>query len=153
MYTASCLCGGCVIEFDNIIGTGLCYCTTCRKMTSSLFSMNTLVPTPDLHLKSGTPKTRPHQSDSGAKSTMHFCADCGGIMWMEYEPRPDFRIIKSGIIDGEDSMRLDALRPKVEQFAARRPPWLCPIEGAVQEPGQQPIKKSDEMVEELKSQM
>lgn len=74
-------------------------------------------------------------------------------MWMEYEPRPDFRIIKSGIIDGEDSMRLDALRPKVEQFAARRPPWLCPIEGAVQEPGQQPIKKSDEMVEELKSQM
>lgn len=82
---------------------------------------------------------------------MNFCGDCGSLLWMDYSPRPDFKVLKSGIIDGEDSMNLDALRPKVEQFTVRRPSWLCPIADAVQEPGQQAIKKADAMIEEIRA--
>lgn len=83
---------------------------------------------------------------------MNFCSDCGSLLWMDYLPRPDFKVLKSGIIDGEDAMNSEALRPKVEQFTARRPSWLYSIAEAVQEPGQQAITKADAMIEEIRAE-
>lgn len=151
MYTASCLCGACKIEISSIIGTGFCHCITCRKMTSSLFSMNASVPASAFQLKSGKPKTSKLIGDSGTESTMNFCGDCGSPLWMDYGPRPDLKILKAGILDGNEVMETEGLRPQVEQFTSRRPSWMCPVAGGEQESGQQGFKKEEDMTEETKS--
>ena len=77
MPTATCLCGACHIVISHIIGAGLCHCTICRKMTSSAYSITAPVDSSAFHLERGTPKKYALTADSGTKSTLYFCGDCG----------------------------------------------------------------------------
>ena len=132
MNTATCVCGACHIELDTLIGTGLCHCTVCRKMTSSAFSMNTAVPASGFHLQSGQPKSYTITAPSGTEYFLHFCGDCGSALWIDGPALPDLKILKSGVLDGDEAMELEGIWPKAEQYTIRRPKWLCAVEGASQ---------------------
>jgi hypothetical protein len=147
MPTATCLCSACHIQLDDIIGTGMCHCTNCRKVTSSVFSLNAIVHESAFHLLSGTPKSRDVKGDTGVISTLNFCGDCGSALWFDYPPRPDLRVVKAGLIDDEEDFQ--ALTPVSEQFTKRRPRWLCPANGAAQFTGQQDAGGADRATEDV----
>ncbi|KAK5138437.1 hypothetical protein LTR08_000023 [Meristemomyces frigidus] len=149
MPTATCLCGACHIKIDTIIATGIWHCTTCRKMTSAPYSINAISPTSAFHLVSGSPKSRKLTADTGVVSTLTFCGDCSSALWVEYSPMPEIRILKAGVLDGDDALELQALKPLVEQFTKRRAPWLCAVEGAQQFAGQQGATEATEMLAEI----
>jgi hypothetical protein len=48
---------------------------------------------------------------------------------------PGLKVLKGGVLHGVEA--LEDVKPKAEQFTARRPAWLSPISGAVQHDGMQ----------------
>ena len=130
MPTASCLCGSCKITISKILSTGICHCSTCRKMTSSLFSLSAVIPSDALVLLSGSPKECRLPSETGADSKFYFCPDCGSALWTESSEMPGLRVLKGGVLD--ELQALEDIKPKAEQFVARRPLWLSPVNGASQ---------------------
>ncbi|KAK5736443.1 hypothetical protein LTR17_007439 [Elasticomyces elasticus] len=149
MPTATCLCGACHIVIDSILGTGICHCMTCRKSTSSTFSLNAVTTKDAFHLISGSPKSYGIVGDNGIPSKIFFCGDCSSLMWTEYSPRPDLRIVKAGTIDGDDALAEEKLQPLVEQYTKRRAPWLCGAANAKQYEGQQDASSEDDQMADV----
>lgn len=118
-------------------------------MTSSAFTMNTLVPAAGFNLKSGTPKQLKITADTGRQSMFNFCGDCGSALWIDWPGRHDLKILKSGIIDGNDTMELKEVKPMSEQFTSRRLSWFCPLEGTMQNEGQTAMKTADAKIDEM----
>jgi hypothetical protein len=158
MPTATCYCGACHINIDSIVGTALCHCMVCRKQSASAFSINAAIPATGFHLERGTPKERPlthlQEKFQGKPESMPhswFCVDCGCSLWVDWPLRPELKILKAGILDEVEDLEALKLKLVAEQFTARRPAWLCPIEGAVQIEGQQGEEESHEMAEKLQA--
>jgi hypothetical protein len=133
MPTATCLCGECHLEIDTIIGTTLCHCTTCRKMSSSSFTINTAIPAAALRVVRGEPK---------------IYTLTGASLFLPYGPNPELRILKAGVLDGDDALEADAIKLKAEQHTRRRCGWLQPAEGIRQIEGQMQPKQAKEMRKE-----
>ena len=74
-----------------------------------------------LHLEHGTPKSCVITADSGTKSTFYFCGDCGSTPWVEWPGRPALKILEAGLLDGEDVMETEEVKPNAEQYVVRRP--------------------------------
>ncbi|KAK4950227.1 hypothetical protein LTR10_011206 [Elasticomyces elasticus] len=153
MPTATCLCGACHIVIDSILGTGICHCMTCRKSTSSTFSLNAVTTKDAFHLISGSPKSYGIIGDNGIPSKIFFCGECSSLMWTEYSPRPDLRIVKAGTIDGDDALADEKLQPLVEQYTKRRAPWLCEAVNAKQYEGQQDASSEDDKMADVMLQV
>ena len=112
-------------------------------MTSSLFSFNAIVSAENFTLESGSPKTSTVTGESGTVSSFKFCDGCGSVLWTEWPEKPELRIVKAGLLDGDDVLDGEHMKPRVEQFTARRPGWLCAVNGVAQFEGQQPMKEAD----------
>lgn len=113
--------------------------------------MNTAVSVSAFHLQSGHPKTYTITAPSGAEYSLHFCEDCGSALWIEGPTLPDLKILKSGVLDGNEAMGLEGVRPNAEQFIVRRPKWLWAVEGASQTDEQN--TRGREELEKLQSEM
>lgn len=122
-------------------------------MTSSAFSINTVVPSSSFAVTAGTPRTYTVTSDSGNKNTLHFCGDCGSALWIDGRLALEgMKIVKSGVMDVEGALDGEGVRPVMEQYVARRPGWVCMVEGAVQVKGQQGSEETEANLKELKAQ-
>jgi len=130
MPTATCACGACHIVLDKFLGTAMCHCLTCRKYTSANYSLSAVTTADAFHLVKGSPKPHKQFGDTGVPSTRYFCGECGSTLWIEHSPKPELRIIKAGVVDGDGA--LDDLKPLFEQYVKRRPQWLPAVEGAAQ---------------------
>ena len=113
--------------------------------------MNTAVPASAFHLQSGRPKSYTIIAPSKTKYFLHFCGDCGSALWIEGPTLPDLKILKTGVLDGDDAMDLEGVRPKAEQYTLRRPKWLCAVDGASQTEEQN--TRGREALEESQSEM
>jgi hypothetical protein len=104
-------------------------------MTSSAFSINTAMPSEALQLVRGEPKVYTITGDTGAEADMFFCGDCGSSLWTEYKPMPGQRILKAGVLDGQESLEAEAIGLKVEQWTSRRCGWqkVCDRTAQVEE--------------------
>ena len=132
MPTATCLCGTCRIDVSSSLANVLCHCTTCRKMSSSAYTINAAVPKEAFRLVSGSPKSYEHtNASSGITSTLHFCDRCGSALWIDYPPVPHLRVIKGGILD-DGTLHSAVMQPQSEQWTSSRLPWQCAIERANQ---------------------
>ncbi|KAK3670737.1 hypothetical protein LTR78_009429 [Recurvomyces mirabilis] len=130
--TATCKCGAIHIKIDKIVDAGMCHCLNCRKTTSSAFSINAVVPATAFHLEKGTPKSFQSPGDPATTATLNFCGDCGSALWVASPKIPELRILKAGILDGDDALDLEVMKPSMEAFTKRRAPWLCAVNGAAQ---------------------
>jgi hypothetical protein len=148
MPTATCMCGECHLEIDSIIGSTLCHCTICRKMSSSSFTINTAIPASALRIIRGEPKIYILTGASGATSDLRFCGNCGSHLFLTYAPNPELRILKAGVLDGDDALETDAIKLKAEQHTRRRCGWLKPAEGIRQIEGQMQPRQAKEMRKE-----
>ena len=117
-------------------------------MTSSAFSINTLVPTAAFHLVRGTPKTYTILSESKREYTLNICPDCGSALWID-GGLPGMKILKSGVLDGNDALEQEGVKPLSEQFTVRRASWVCLISGASQSDTQSSRKEVDKMLVQL----
>ncbi len=137
MYSGSCVCGNCKITITKIISTAICHCTLCRKVSSSAFSLNAVVPSEDLKVDSGDPKTCTLSAETGVEPTLHFCGNCGSALWTESPKIPGLKTVKAGVIDGLGVLDESDIKPKAEQFVERRPSWLQEVAGTTQVEGVQ----------------
>lgn len=104
-------------------------------MTGSLFSLNAIVPAEDFKVEKGSPRKADMGPEVEGKSTFYICGDCGSNLWNESTAMPGLKVLKAGALD--ELEEFEQLKPKVEQFAARRPTWLKSIIGATQVDGMQ----------------
>ena len=137
MYSASCTCNKCKITISKIVSTAICHCTLCRKVTSSIYSLNAVVPSEELKVEMGVPKRCTLPSETGVKPTLYFCGDCGSALWSESAGIPGLRTVKAGVIDGLDALGSEDFKPRAEQFIERRPSWLHGVAGTTQVEGLQ----------------
>ena len=63
--------------------------------------------------------------------TNHFCATCGTVLFRTggYPGNADKIGLRAGVLDDQSLLNAP---PMVEVYAERRPPWVQPIEGAIQ---------------------
>lgn len=121
-------------------------------MTSSAFSMNTIVPSSSFTVTAGTPKTHTVPSHSGVSHTLNFCGDCGSALWIDgRQSLEGMKIIKSGVIDVE-ALDGEGIKPLAEQYVARRPDWICMVEGASQTEWHHKEEEIEADLEKLKGQ-
>lgn len=105
---------------------GLCHCRECRKMTSSAFSTNVVIPPGTFKVTGPAPKESSHTADSGNKITNYFCGDCGTQLW-GIGGFGENLVIRTGVLDSQEDFA--ATTPAVEFFAERRLPWIGKVEG------------------------
>lgn len=105
---------------------GLCHCTFCRKVSSSAFTVNTIVKDADFKVDGEGIKSYSTTSDSGNKLTNYFCTNCGSNLYSE-GGFAGCKVVRMGLMDGDG---LENAKPMLEVFAQRRVTWLKPVEGA-----------------------
>ncbi|ORY16870.1 Mss4-like protein [Clohesyomyces aquaticus] len=140
--TATCFCGGVQLAFPTekpgLVGTFLCHCTDCRKITASMFASNFIVE--DMYLKYLRGKENLSEfaqaKSIATKNTMtnSFCRTCGTLMYRVSSGFPEKIIMRIGTVD-DFNLHETKLKPRVEQFVKDRVAWLSEAEGAKQVDG------------------
>ncbi|KAK2800431.1 hypothetical protein FQN51_006157 [Onygenales sp. PD_10] len=146
--TATCYCGAVQLGFPTnapgLLGTFVCHCTDCRKITASMFASNFLVANTHLrHLRGREKLTKFGQSQtiaSGNVMTNYFCSVCGSLMYRVTAAHPDMSVLRIGTVD-DFHLHETKLRPQVEQFVKDRVSWLKGIEGVEEVEGGARLKE------------
>ncbi|KAK7422998.1 hypothetical protein QQX98_001288 [Neonectria punicea] len=135
--TSTCFCGAVQLAFPTegpgLVGTFVCNCTDCRKITASMFASNFTVL--DTHLKhlrgQDNLKTFSQLQTIGSGMTMtnYFCSTCGTLMYRVGAAFPGHSILRIGTVD-DFNLHETKLRPRVEQFTKDRVSWFTGVEGA-----------------------
>ncbi|VUC20522.1 unnamed protein product [Clonostachys rosea] len=140
--TATCLCGQTQVSFphtgEGFVGTFVCHCADCRKVTASMFASNFTIK--DTHLKwirgKDNVKEYTQSKTIGTHNNMTnvFCNNCGGLMWRYSSGFPGLLFMRIGSVD-DFNLHETSLRPQVEQFVENRVAWLVPIKDVPQANG------------------
>ncbi|EED22153.1 conserved hypothetical protein [Talaromyces stipitatus ATCC 10500] len=129
--TATCFCGA----GPGLVGTFVCHCTDCRKITASMFASNFTVDDAYLtHIRGHDNLTsygQSHTIASGKKMTNYFCSTCGTLMYRVGEAFPGKSILRIGTVD-DFNLHETKLRPQREIFVKDRVSWATSIEGVQQ---------------------
>jgi hypothetical protein len=101
-----CLCGKVRYTVSgDVIFSGVCHCTSCKKSTGSAFSAVFAVPSPAVQV-SGELSTYVGQGDSGNATTKRFCPNCGSQVFGEAAIMPDVTMVDIGTLDEPASVPL-----------------------------------------------
>ncbi|KAJ7049749.1 Mss4-like protein [Mycena amicta] len=134
--TATCFCGAVQLAFPTegpgLVGTFICHCADCRKITASMMASNFTID--DNYLKhirgQENLKTfaQSHTIASGNAMTNYFCSTCGTLMYRTGAGFPGYSVLRIGTVD-DFTLHETKLRPRLEQFTKTRVAWLQPVEG------------------------
>lgn len=114
--TGGCLCGAVRYEVHGEpYISGLCHCTTCRKLTGSTFSATANWHSAEFHY-AGAVQTYEHRQ---------FCPTCGSRLFYLFDEGVEI------FLGTLDEAPYD-IKPKLEVWTIRREHWLPPIAGTVQ---------------------
>jgi len=132
MGSGTCLCGNLKYEFS---GEGsqrvLCHCTQCRRMTSSAFSTNIVIPASAFTIH-GTPKNYTFVRGEEIHTTS-FCGDCGTTISKIVDGFEKFKglvVVQGGTLD--EGQGFEKLKVDAELYVSNRADWLKEMEGAKQ---------------------
>lgn len=118
-----CLCGAVSYEATAApLFGGNCYCTDCRKTTSS-HSAVVALPESGVTFK-GELSTFTKQGDSGKPVTRAFCPTCGTAMYSKGESNAGVLMVKAGTLDDVESFK-----PMASIYVSRAPSWDQPPAG------------------------
>lgn len=118
--TGGCLCGAVRYEASGEPAFGgHCYCTDCRKTSSS----HTSVLAYPLSAVKFTGETREFTSkgDSGLPVTRVFCPVCGTQLYSKGENNAGMMVLKAGTLDDVESFK-----PMASIYTSRAPSWDRP---------------------------
>ena len=145
MPSGSCTCGAVQISFEgDPIGQvcqscplesfgradrtiqGLCHCWSCRKLSGSAYTVNSIVPAANLKV-TGKLKSYSRVAESGKTITNYFCDTCCDTIYGE-GGFGDAKVVRMGIMDGDG---LEGAKPAIEVYSERRLTWVEPVDGAL----------------------
>ncbi|KAF8148525.1 Mss4-like protein [Mycena galopus ATCC 62051] len=137
--TATCFCGAVQLKFpthgEGLVGTFICACTDCHKITGSMFASNFAVADTHLeHLRGRKNLTAFGQSRTvatGNTMTNYFCTTCGTLMYRVSSGFPGMSILRVGTVD-DFHLHETKLKPKEELFSVNRAGWIPELEGVKQ---------------------
>ncbi|KAJ3005816.1 hypothetical protein HKX48_000457 [Thoreauomyces humboldtii] len=137
--TATCYCGAVQLSFPTqgpgLVGTVICHCTDCHKITASMYS--SIFTIQDTHLKHVRGKDAlrvfKHSETIASHGSManHFCGTCGTLMYRVGSRFPGVSLLRIGTVD-DFHLHETKLKPQVEQFVEDRVAWARPCEGVRQ---------------------
>ena len=113
-----CLCGAVTIALKGTpVRMAQCHCLDCRRSTATGHSSNAFFKAEDLTV-SGETKGFTVTTDSGNKSTRHFCPACGSRMYGTNTGRPGMVVVPVGSL--EDTSWFS---PQAVLYTRSRPAW------------------------------
>jgi hypothetical protein len=118
--TGGCLCGAVRYEANGeVIGTSVCHCTHCQRVSGSAFSVNVLVPRASILFTGDGLASYPDTAESGRKVTRKFCGKCGSSIASEPEAMATILVLKAGSLDDRAW-----LQPGTHIWTGSRQPWV-----------------------------
>lgn len=138
MPTGSCMCGSIrytLTECPKNSTFIACHCLPCRKTSGTPCSYNLLLPSANVEVTSGTPKTFTRKGDSGKDVTYHFCGYCPSLLYVTIEVLPGMTGVKVGTLDGDglsEALGDAGKRPDMEAYIKHRFVWAQEMEGVEQ---------------------
>jgi hypothetical protein len=95
-----CLCGA--VQFEchcEPIASYLCHCTDCQHSTGGAYAACVLVPKNELRVTRGRTAKFELAADSGNTVVREFCGECGSSLFSNSPSRPDWQVIRMGVLD------------------------------------------------------
>jgi hypothetical protein len=118
--SGSCLCGAVRYECNaEPLGTAICHCTHCQKVSGSAFSVNIVVPAPSVNWQGQSPASYTDKGESGKSLSRKFCRNCGSSLATEAEALPGAIIIKAGTLDDKSW-----IKPNTHIWTQSAQPWV-----------------------------
>jgi hypothetical protein len=118
--SGGCLCGAVRYECSaEPLGTAICHCTHCQKVSGSAFSVNVVVPAPSLTWQGQSLASYADKGESGKPLSRKFCRNCGSSLATETEALPGAIIIKAGSLDDKSW-----LKPNYHLWTNSAQPWV-----------------------------
>jgi hypothetical protein len=133
-YTGRCACGQVTLAIaGEPVTARQCWCRQCQQLSAGGPSHNTMFRTEDVTL-SGSLSTHSYTAASGNTVTQSFCPGCGTHVIAQSSARPQFRVVRFGVIDEphglrplmaiwtDDAPAWAVIDPALEQFPRQPPP-------------------------------
>jgi hypothetical protein len=118
-----------------LVGTFVCNCQDCRKVTASAFATNfTTLQSHTKFARGEDNLTEFGQNETpvtGGYMTNGFCKTCGTLMYRQGSSFPGTFFLRVGTVD-DHRLHDTVLRPEVEYFTKDRVEWLSDIPKAKQ---------------------
>ena len=76
-----------------------CHCQSCKKTSGSMFSALVGIPEPSLSIEGDTISSYQSLGDSGQPIRLHFCTNCGTLLFSKAEANPGVVFLRAGTID------------------------------------------------------
>ncbi|KAJ5159741.1 uncharacterized protein N7482_006745 [Penicillium canariense] len=133
MPSGSCFCQKLKYEFTGEPeGVAICHCLSCQKISGSTNTLNLIIPVDRVHFTVGSPKTCTESHEIGMKITLHFCGNCGGVLYKtaDLDMFAGKAVVQIGTLD--DATAIKQAKPDMELWTKYRAPWLPSLEGVVQ---------------------
>jgi hypothetical protein len=118
--SGGCLCGAVRYESSaEPMGTSICHCTHCQKVSGSAFSVNVIVPASSVTLHGESLASFADKGESGRSLSRRFCRNCGSSIATEADGLPGVLIIKAGTLDDKSW-----LKPTTHIWTDSAQPWV-----------------------------
>jgi hypothetical protein len=118
--SGGCLCGAVRYECNaEPLGTAICHCTHCQKVSGSAFSVNVVVPAPSVTWQGQGLASYADKGESGKPLSRKFCRNCGSSVATETGALPGAIIIKAGTLDDKSW-----LKPNYHIWTNSAQPWV-----------------------------
>lgn len=132
--SGGCLCGA--IRFEcrcDPVASYLCHCTDCQRATGGAFAACVLIPGEALHVVQGAPARYERTADSGNRVVREFCGACGSALFSSSPARPDWQVIRMGVLDHPEQTS-----PTLHIWTDSALAWALPADGAPRFPRGRP---------------
>ncbi|MCJ1370975.1 hypothetical protein MMC20_002190 [Loxospora ochrophaea] len=118
-YTGKCHCGE--VEFTAKIPEAnhvLCHCDTCKTLSGSAFTLNTIIPQDDLKITKGSLKTYTYYGDSGKGVHCNYCPNCTSHIYHHQEVMGPKIVVRTILLNDGKSFK-----PGAEVYGKDRLGW------------------------------
>lgn len=131
-YTGRCSCGAVTLTIEaEPVATRQCWCRQCQKIAAGGPTHNALFHTAAITMIGATGHNS-YTAASGNTLTHEFCAECGTQILGHSSARPQFRVVRFGVLDEGHG-----LKPTAAIWLDDAPDWAT-IDPAVERWPQQP---------------
>jgi hypothetical protein len=117
---ATCCCGDVRVTCEGEpVRISICHCFECQRRTGSVFGAQARFPREQVHIEGATTQYL-KESESGNKSTTHFCPKCGSTVFWTLEMLPDFVYVAIGAFADPTFGA-----PTISVYDERKHPWVA----------------------------
>jgi hypothetical protein len=120
MITGRCECGAVSFASSEApLSARACWCRTCQRLGAGSGTVNAFFKAEAVSI-TGETADFSSLADSGNRLHRLFCPKCGTPMFVRSEARPQFLVVRMGVLDDPE-----IIRPVATIWTASAPNWAC----------------------------